>query len=69
METTIVYCGYIRTMENKMEVFWGNMEIMEKNMETTRCVGHTRPWYGKGTERLRCVEECSRRVTFGIKAI
>ena len=33
METTIVYCGYMGIMENKMGttlVDWGSMGIMEK---------------------------------------
>ena len=32
-------------------------------METTRCAVYTRPWYGKRIERLRGVENPSRRVT------
>ena len=39
METTIVYRGYIRTMENTMEttiVCSGYIGIMENTMETTR---------------------------------
>ena len=36
------------------------MGIMEKKMETNRCA---RPWYGKRIERLRGVENPSRRVT------
>ena len=38
METTIVYWGYIGTMENKMQttiVYWGYIGIIEKKMETT----------------------------------
>ena len=38
METTIIYWGYIRIMENKMEttiVCWGYIGIMENKMETT----------------------------------
>ena len=32
-------------------------------METTRCAVYTRPWYGRKIERLRGVENPSRRVT------
>ena len=38
METTIVYWGYIGTMEKKMEttiVYWGYIGIVENKMETT----------------------------------
>ena len=35
---------------------------MEKKMQTTRCAVHTRPWYGMRIERLRGVENPSRRV-------
>ena len=42
MDTTVVYRGYIRIMENKMDttiVYRGYIGIMEKKMETTVVYG------------------------------
>ena len=44
METTVVYCDYIRIMEKKMEttvIYCGYIRIMEKKMETT--ILHAKP--------------------------
>ena len=42
MEATIVYWGYIGTMENRMEaaiVYWGYIGIMENRMEAAIVYG------------------------------